>query len=162
MKLSVAITTHDEEKAIEKCLTSVYDWVDEIVVVDGESTDKTVDLIKKFDQKGKIRLYHEKNPPMFHINKQKAIEKCHGDWILQLDADEVVPGDLKNEILSVVNLKSEARLAVNHLPSGKQNQLSTLPVAYWIPRLNYFLSRPLKKGGQYPDYIIRLYKNGAA
>lgn len=141
MKLSLAIATYNEEKNIIRCLKSVYDWVDEIIVVDGSSTDKTVELIKKFDRQKKVKIFIEDNPPMFHINKQKAIERCVGDWILQLDADEEVSEELKLEIR---NLKLEIS---NY-------------VAFWLPRLNFFLGKPLKKGGQYPDYTLRLYRNG--
>lgn len=152
MKLSVAIATHNEEKNILRTLESVYDWAFEIVIVDGESKDKTVDAVKNFDKNRKIKIYHERHEAMFHKNKQKAIEHCSGDWILQLDADEVVSPELKNEIIHTV--KSQL--------SNVNGQMSGHFVAYWLPRLNYFLGQPLKKGGQYPDYTIRLYKNGVA
>lgn len=171
MKLSVAILTHNEEKNIVACLKSVYDWVDEIVVVDGESTDKTVDLIKKFDpsarftrsgqvwREGKIIIYLENNPPNFLINKQKSIERCTKDWILQLDADEVVTTELKDEILSVV---SNQQSVVSGKKTDDRQLITDNCVAYWIPRLTFFLGSPLKKGGQYPDYVLRLFKRGAA
>lgn len=141
MKISIAIITHNEEKNIVRCLSSVYNWVDEIIVVDGQSSDNTVKLIKEFDQKKIISIFYENNPPNFIINKQKAIDRCSGAWILELDADEILSKELKEEILTIV---------------GSSNP----PIAYRIPRLNYFLGSPLKKGGQYPDYTIRLYKNG--
>ena len=192
MTISVAIAVHNEEQNIIPCLESVYDWVDEIVIVDGTSTDNTIRVIKDFEKKmgadanfeaslgiprddqtssktkarshegglplelqnsassprqSKIKLIETSNPPMFHINKQKAIETCTKDWILQLDADEVVSTELKKDIQFVI-ARSEAT---------KQS-----PIAYWLPRLNYFLGKPLRKGGQYPDYTIRLYKNGVA
>lgn len=139
--LSVAIATFNEEKNILRCLKSVYDWVSEIIIVDGSSTDKTIELIKKFDHQKKIKIFIEENPPMFHINKQKAIERCTKPWILQLDADEEVSQELKKEILEKINSNY---------------------IAFWLPRLNFFLGRPLKKGGQYPDYTLRLYQNGVA
>lgn len=137
MKLSVAIATYNEEKNIERCLSSVASWVDEIVLVDGGSTDKTVELARKF----KARIIITTNPPLFHINKQKALDNCCGDWILQLDADEVVGSDLKEEIMTIMEM------------SNAQN-------GYYIPRRNYFLGDWLRKGGQYPDYVIRLFKRG--
>lgn len=143
MKLSVALAIHNEEKVIEKCLESIYELSHEIIVVDGKSTDQTVKLIKDFDKDKKIHIFHEENPAMFHINKQKAIEKCTGDWILQLDADEIVPSELAREIELVIK---------------DENAFE----AYEIPRLNFFLGRPLRKGGQYPDYTTRLYKKGKA
>ncbi|MBI3379816.1 glycosyltransferase family 2 protein [Candidatus Gottesmanbacteria bacterium] len=134
--ISVALATFNEEKNIIKCLESVKDWVDEIVIVDGSSTDKTVEIAKKF----KAKILVTDNPPIFHINKQKAIDLCRNDWILQLDADEVIKEELKKEILRVI---------INKQING-----------YWIPRKNYFLGRWLSKGGQYPDYTLRLYKKG--
>jgi glycosyltransferase involved in cell wall biosynthesis len=144
MTLSVALAVHNEEKNLPSCLDSFYDFADEIVIVDGESTDNTIKVIKKYDKKKKITILQTTNPLMFHINKQKALDKCTKDWILQMDADEHVSKELKNEILTI--LKEE-----NNIFDG-----------YWIPRLNYFLGSPLRKGGQYPDYTLRFYKNGVA
>lgn len=156
MLLSVAIIAHNEEKNIIRALQSVYQWVNEIVLIDAQSTDATVKLTTAFDQHKKIRIFHEDNPPNFILNKQKAIDRCRGTWILELDADEIVSKELKEEILIVINPKSEAR-------NAKQIQNSKLDViAYRIPRLNYFLGRPLKKGGQYPNYVIRLYQKACA
>lgn len=173
--LSVAITTHNEEKNILRCLKSVYDWVDEIVVVDGSSTDKTINLIKKFDSQKKVKIFIEKNPPMFHINKQKAIERCTKPWILQLDADEEVSENLKKEILSTIDNnnqfqqisinfnKFQSKTSRNKLRETDRNLSSKIQlIAFWLPRLNFFLGKPLKKGGQYPDYTLRLYRNGVA
>jgi glycosyltransferase involved in cell wall biosynthesis len=160
MSISIAIAAFNEEKNILRCLKSVYDWADELIIVDGSSKDKTVQLIKKFDQKKKIKIFIENNPPMFHINKQKAIERCTKDWILQLDADEVVSEELKKEILSIIKNPETNR---NMLGEIYRNSLfESQPVAYWLPRLNFFLGKPLKKGGQYPDYTLRLYRNGVA
>jgi glycosyltransferase involved in cell wall biosynthesis len=136
-KLSVALATFNEEKNLGSCLASVKDWVDEIVVVDGRSADKTVTVAKKYG----ARVIVTDNPPIFHINKQKAIDACQGKWILQLDADERVSPELKKEILQVIN---------------SQTKLN----GFWLPRRNFFLGRYLKKGGQYPDYTLRLYRRG--
>lgn len=136
--LSVALAVYNEESQLAACLSSV-SWADEIVVVDGGSTDRTVSIAKKYGAK----IIETTNPVIFHINKQKAIDACKGAWILQLDADEVVPPELKKEI--------ESRI---------RNQESREMNGFWIPRKNYFLGRFLTKGGQYPDYTLRLYKNG--
>ena len=85
-KLSVALATYNEEKNIARCLESVKDIADEIVIVDGSSQDKTVEIAKTYG----ATVHITSNPKIFHINKQKAIDMSKGDWILQLDADEVV------------------------------------------------------------------------
>lgn len=140
MKLSVAIATYNEEKNLDACLASVASWVDEIVVVDGGSTDKTVNIAKKYTE----HIIQASNPAIFHINKQIAMDACKGTWILQLDADEVITEALKKEILEIVEVNDP-----------KIN-------GYYIPRRNNFWGHFMKKGGQYPDYVIRLVKNGKA
>lgn len=136
--LSVVLAVFNEGKYLSDCLESVKDIANEIVVVDGGSTDATVQIAKS---SGAI-IVHTDNPQIFHINKQKAIDKATKEWILQLDADERVTEELREEIRHV--LKEDDK-TVN---------------GYWIPRKNYFLGRFLMKGGQYPDYTLRLYRKG--
>ena len=138
MKLSLCLATRNEEKNIHYALDSAIAWADEVVVVDGGSTDITLDILRSYGDK--VKIIQTDNPPMFHINKQKAIEAAQGEWILQLDADEEITPELKDEILKIVNENGEK-------------------FAYQIPRKNFFLGRALMKGGVYPDYTIRLYKN---
>ncbi|MBI5126951.1 glycosyltransferase family 2 protein [Candidatus Roizmanbacteria bacterium] len=142
MKLSLCIATFNEEKNIHYPLDSAYDLVDEVVIVDGGSTDKTVEIAKSYGKK--VKVISTDNPKMFHENKQKAIEAAKGEWILQLDADEELSPELKEEIRSLTGPVSDGK------------------IAYWLPRKNWFLTGFLMKGGQYPDYTIRLYKNGVA
>jgi len=144
LKLSVAIATFNEEENIGRCLESVKDLADEIVLVDGSSTDKTREIAQEYEAKVIVTT----NKPMFHINKNIAIENCQGEWILQLDADEVVPPELAQEIKKITNTQSPTP--------------STQRVAFWLKRKNYFLGKFLKKGGQYPDPVIRLFKKGKA
>ncbi len=136
-KLSVVLATYNEETNLGRCLDHVFGFADEIVVVDGSSSDDTVKIAKRY----KAKIVVTTNPPIFHINKQKAIDLATGDWILQLDADEVITPELKKEIMAII--KSD--------PSKN---------GFWIPRLNYFLGKFLKKGGVYPDYTMRLYRRG--
>ncbi len=137
MTISVAIATYNEEANIKRCLEAVHDWVKEIIIVDGHSSDKTLSIAKEFS---KVKTISTTNKAIFHINKQMAINAAKGDWILQLDADEVVTPSLATEIQ-------------NTLPQTKFN-------GFWIKRKNYFLGRFLTKGGVYPDPTIRLYRNG--
>jgi glycosyltransferase involved in cell wall biosynthesis len=142
-KLSVVLATYNEEKNIQPCLDSVRDFANEIIVVDGSSSDKTVPIARKLGAK----VYVVPNQTMFHKNKQLALDKAQYNWILQLDADERVTEKLKKEILLTIRQPADKQPTVN---------------AYYIPRKNYFLGRFLTKGGQYPDYVIRLVRKGKA
>jgi len=84
--LSVVLATFNEEVNIKDCLSSVGDISDEVIVVDGRSTDKTVEIAKEMG----ARVISVANKPLFHANKQMAIEEAKGEWILQMDADERV------------------------------------------------------------------------
>lgn len=136
MSVSVVLATYNEEKNLPDCLASVKDLASEIVIVDGTSQDNTVAIAKKYGAKVLVTT----NPQVFHINKQKAIDMATKDWVLQLDADERVTPELAEEIRTVM----------------QENKKD----GYWVPRKNWFLGRFLMKGGQYPDYTLRLYKNG--
>jgi len=137
MKLSLCLITFNEEKNIHYPLDSAYDLADEVVLVDGGSTDKTVEIAKSYGDK--VRIMKIDNPKNFLINKQRAIEEAKGEWILQLDADEELSEELKKEI------------------SNFKFQISNYS-GFNIPRKNWFLNRFLMKGGVYPDYVLRLYK----
>lgn len=137
-KLSVVLAVYNEEDNLGDCLKSIENLADEVVIVDGGSTDKTIDIAKHF----KANIIQTSNPAIFHINKNKAIDGATAEWILQLDADERVSKELGKEIKDILQQDI-------HEING-----------YWVPRSNLFLGRFLKKGGQYPDYTLRLYKNG--
>jgi len=134
-KLSVVLATFNEQDNLKHCLNSVRNLADEIIVVDGSSTDKTRQIAETFTHK----VFKVSNPPIFHINKQRAVNKAKSEWVLQLDADERLTLNLRKEIKEVITN-----------PNSK--------AGYYIPRKNFFLSRFLTKGGQYPDYVIRLFQ----
>lgn len=136
MKISVVLAVLNEEENLGKCLESVKDLADEVVIVDGGSVDNTLKIAKEF----KARIIETTNPIIFHINKNKAIDAAEGEWVLQLDADEVVTEELSKEIKTTISI----------------NRFN----GYWIPRKNLFLGTFLTKGGQYPDYTLRLYRKG--
>lgn len=173
--ISLALATHNEADNIVDCIRSCKGLVDEIVVVDGSSTDATVELAKKEG----ARVIVTDNPSMFHINKQKAIDACTGEWVLQLDADERVTPKLAQEIRNVLamsNLQIDKyqnelkekklferhQLLVESQKSEVENKNSTHYNAFFIPRLNYFLGGYLRSGGVYPDGVIRLIRKGKA
>lgn len=174
MRISVVLATFNEEKNIGQCLDSVKGLADEVVVVDGSSTDRTREIAEQHD----ARVIKTTNPPIFHINKQKALEEANGDWILQLDADERVTLELAEEI-KMVTMMSDVQIAkyqkmlpnrhlfLRHqaLLDKRDGQIGTNSGPYagfFVPRLNYFLGKYLRYGGVYPDGVIRLVRQGKA
>ncbi|MBP9781993.1 glycosyltransferase family 2 protein [Candidatus Woesebacteria bacterium] len=141
-KLSVVLAIYNEAANLARCLESVADIADEIIVVDGNSTDDSVKIAQSFQAK----IFSTTNKANFHINKQKAIDAGQGQLILQLDADEVVSDQLV-EFISKIKQQP-----------AKYQTFS----AWWLIRRNYFLGEWLKKGGQYPDPVIRLFWRGKA
>lgn len=175
MKLSVVLATRNEEENIGKCLAAVVNLADEIIVLDEHSTDKTREIAKRYGATVVEVDHHE----IFHVTKQKAIDLAKGEWILQLDADEVVTRKLSQEIKEVISMSDEKLL----LRTGKDKRLISLfnrhqkaledrdgaigtdtdqVVAFFIPRVNMFLGKPLIHGGVFPDGVIRLIKKGKA
>lgn len=146
--ISVVLATHNEEVNLANCLDSVVDFADEIIVADGESTDNTVQIAQKFNAK----VISTTNKSNFHINKQLAMDAAKGELVLQLDADEVVDKELKDFIIQEHNSR-----VVN-----QTKPLDSQPVAWWIKRKNFFMGAFFKKGGQYPDPVIRFYVKGFA
>jgi len=138
-KLSVVISAYNEEKNIEECLNSVK-WADEIILIDNTSTDRTVEIAKKFTDK--ILIYP--NNLMLNINKNYGFSKATSEWILSLDADERVADELKQEILKNIH-NSEFRI---------QNSIN----AFWIPRKNIIFGKWIKHSIWWPDYQLRLFK----
>lgn len=136
-KLTVVISTYNSENKIDECLKSV-SFADEIIVVDGTSTDKTIDIAKKYTSK----IFVRSNNPMLNINKNFGFTKATSEWILCLDSDERVTPELKEEIKKTLN---EDNKEVN---------------GYWIPRKNIIFGKWIEHTGWYPDYQLRLIRNG--
>jgi len=132
--LSVVISAFNEEATLERCLRSV-PFADEIIIVDNESQDRTVDVAKKFTKK----IYSQKNILMLNTNKNYGFEKATGDWILNLDADEKIPEDLASEIQTVIQSKP------------KEN-------GFWIKRKNIIFGKWITHGLWWPDKQIRLFR----
>ena len=95
-KLSVCIICKNEDEVIEDCLKSV-SWADEIIVVDSGSTDKTLEIAKKFTDKVFFNKW-----PGFGRQRQKAEQLASNEWIFAIDCDEVVSTELKNEIQNLL------------------------------------------------------------
>ncbi len=135
--LSVAIITLNEEANISRTLRAVMGVADEVVLVDSGSTDKTLAIAREFGH-----IVHVYSEPWkgFARQKNSAIEKCTGEWVLSLDADEELTPKLAAEIFSAVRADAAD--------------------GYWIKRLNHFLGRAMRRGGQYPDPKLRLFRRG--
>jgi glycosyltransferase involved in cell wall biosynthesis len=166
--LSVVLATKNEEKNLSDCLKSVKEIASEIIIFDEESTDKTREIAKKLGAK----VFLSKHEPIFHITKNKAINKAKSDWILQLDADERLTSELKLEITKLLNGDyfgynswiSPLKLKINKIIPlfRKPQKIDKAASAYFLKRKNFFLTRYLKHTGQYPDPVIRLFQRGKA
>jgi (heptosyl)LPS beta-1,4-glucosyltransferase len=133
--LSVVVVTLNEEDRIRACLESVA-WADEVIVVDAESHDKTAAIARELTDHVFVRPW-----PGFAAQKNFGIDQAHGEWILSLDADEVVSPALREEI--------QAELAAAGRHQG-----------YSVPRRNVFWDRWVRHGGLYPDWQLRLFRRG--
>ncbi len=141
ISLSVVISAFNEEAKIEDCLKSVK-WAREIIFIDNSSTDKTVEIAKKYTSK----IFVVKNNLMLNVNKNFGFTKATQDWILSLDADEQVTPELEEEIEEKIrNSKFEIRNSVD---------------GYYIPRKNIIFGKWIEHAGWYPDWQLRLFKRG--
>ena len=97
VSLSVVVITKNEQDNIDQCLGSVHNWADEIVIVDDESSDRTVELAQKYTEK----IFHRR---MDNEGKHRnwAYAQAQNEWVLSLDADEYVTEELKEEIADVL------------------------------------------------------------
>lgn len=135
LPISLVVITKNEEQKISRCLDSV-DFVSEKLIIDSGSTDRTVELAEAHGAKV-IQQSWLGFGPQKHFASEKA--KC--DWILNLDADEVLSNESKSEIISLF------------IEAGRLND----EVVYLLPRKTFFLGRWIRFGGWYPDYQGRLY-----
>lgn len=141
LPISVIILTYNEELNLEKCLKSIIDWVDEIIVVDSKSTDKTLEIAKKY----KARIFeHKFENQAKQFNWALDNLDIKNDWILRLDADEEILPELWREISEI-------------LP-----RVSNEITGFRIKRRVYFMGRWIKHGGYYPTWILRLFRKNKA
>jgi glycosyltransferase involved in cell wall biosynthesis len=131
-KLTVTVITRNEAANIAAALESVR-WADEIVVVDSESTDLTVDIARRFTDKVVVRPW-----PGYVAQKNFAAEQASHDWILSLDADERVSEALAGEIRTLLAGTPRA-------------------MGYRIPRVTFHCGRWIRSTDWYPDFQLRLY-----
>ncbi len=137
--VACVVITKNEEANIQNCLRSAQ-WANELIVVDAESRDRTVDLARECGAKVFVRPW-----PGFGLQKNFGMAQASSDWILILDADERVTEELRGEV----------RACLERWNSGA-------PGAYRIPRRNFFYGARVRGGGVYPDYQVRLFRRGIA
>lgn len=183
MILSVIIITHNEEANIGRTLASVQpliaDGKGEIIIVDSGSTDRTVEIAKSFGAKVFIEEWKG-----YAAQKNSAIDKATGEWILTLDADEEVEQPLAMEIAvrfqstrpnqaGLLERVKQSRYLITRQrirefkKLTKENGLTEGGVfaavtGFWISRKNEFLGHWIKHGGFWPDPKLRLFKSGLA
>ncbi len=130
-RLSIVLITYNSQKYLDRVLSSCL-FADEIVIVDSNSSDQTIQIAQKY----KAKIYQE-DWMGFGRQKQRAVDLAKNRWVFVLDSDEVISDKLQKELL-------------NLLEKPKYS-------AYFVPRLNCFFGKPVKRCGLYPDYTIRLF-----
>jgi glycosyltransferase involved in cell wall biosynthesis len=134
MKISAVIIAGNEEAKIADAVRSVA-WADEVLVVDSESTDRTREIAEGLGAHVIVNAW-----PGFSAQKQFGVDNASNDWVFSLDADERVSSALRESIERIRATRS-----------------ASLPAAYRIPRLTYYLGQPVRHGGWYPDRQTRLF-----
>ena len=137
--VACVVITKNEEANIQNCLESAQ-WANELIVVDAESRDRTVELAHASGAKVSVRPW-----PGFGLQKNFGMAQASAEWILILDADERVTEELRGEIIACVS-----------------KWTPVAPVAYRVPRKNFFYGAWVRGGGVYPDYQVRLFRRGLA
>jgi len=181
--LSVVLITHNEEFNLGRTLESVKPLVrngqGEIIVVDSGSTDRTVDIAKSFGAKVFVEPWKG-----YSAQKNSAIEKSAGDWILSLDADEELDTDASRVIFSLTSeIDGASDSELGSLVTGSSgDSLDTVEMVMafeeatesgkttlrdaaqasgiWIARKNEFLGQWIEHGGFWPDPKLRLFRRG--
>lgn len=135
--ISAVLVVRNEENNLPRCLASV-SWVNEIVVVDMESTDGTVAVAKKFTDK----IFSHPQVGFADPARNFAIEKASYPWILMIDADEEVPSSLAKKLKELAEV-----------PGGFD--------FFRVPRKNIIFGKWLRHSRWWPDHIIRFFKKGS-
>lgn len=137
--LSVILITRNEEANLADCLASLEGIAQQIVVVDTQSTDQTLEIAKNHG----ALLSQPPDWPGFGPQKNRALELATEEWVLSLDADERLTPALRSEILTAI-----------HHPAHVN--------CFAIPRLSWYCGRFIRHSGWSPDYVDRLFKRGTA
>lgn len=131
-KISVCILTKNNERTLRRCLAPLLDF-DEVLILDTGSEDDTLSILA---ENSKIRVLHQAGIDNFGKSRNRLAEEARNDWILMVDADEVLSEPLVREI--------------RDLPDDPHR-------VYGILRVNHYRGRPVRACGWYPEYCNRLY-----
>jgi glycosyltransferase involved in cell wall biosynthesis len=159
LPVSVIILTYNEEIHLERLLKNIADWADEIFVVDSFSTDKTLEIAKKYGCKV---FQHPFENQAQQFNWALDNLDIKNEWILRLDADEYLTEELKNEIAETL-----VNMGISDVPNVDINvrtsDVQKLEInGYYIKRRVYFMGRWIRHGGYYPTWFLRLFRKGKA
>jgi glycosyltransferase involved in cell wall biosynthesis len=132
-KISAALIARNESANISEAIKSL-SFADQIVVADTGSTDDTVEIAQRLGAE-----VHSVEFEGFGKTKNRALDFCRGDWVLFIDADERVTTELADKVLNT---------------AGNESATS----GFLINRLTYFLGKPVRHSGWYPDYVLRFFK----
>lgn len=135
-RISAVINTRNEESNIRYCLETLK-WCDEIIVVDMESEDRTVEIAREYTDK----VFSHEIVLAFDIARKYAVEKATGEWILMIDADEMVPKALSNLLVEIV-------------ATDKTDVV-------FIPFKTYIMGEWIQHTMWWPEYHPRFFKRGA-
>jgi glycosyltransferase involved in cell wall biosynthesis len=130
-KISAIVIAGNEEDNIADCLESIR-WADEIIVVNSESKDRTVEIARQYTDKVFVRRWEG-----YASQKKFSLQQANNEWVLSIDADERVSPELRDEILNLDFSKADG---------------------FYIPRRNYFLGKVMRSCGWSPDYQLRLFR----
>ena len=136
--LSAILITRNEEANLEDCLASLDGLATQIVVVDTQSTDRTLVIAQRYG----ALISSPPDWPGFGPQKNRALDLASEDWVLSLDADERLTPELRAEIKGVLDKPQTD--------------------CYAIPRLSWYCGRFMRHSGWTPDYVDRLFKLGSA
>jgi len=137
--LSAIVITRNEAHNLHDCLQSMHGLVDEIIVVDSQSTDNTVAIAQQHGAK----VSQPADWPGFGPQKNRALELATCDWVFSIDADERMTPELATEIKQLL-------------------QLGDVNTAYKVPRLSFYCGKFIHHAGWQPDYVLRLFRRGTA
>ncbi|EOX4846136.1 glycosyltransferase family 2 protein [Vibrio alginolyticus] len=133
--LAVALIVKNEERHLKACLDTVRDWVDEIVILDSGSTDNTESIARQYTDK----FYSNLDWQGFGKQRQLAQTYIESDFVLWLDADERVTGELRQDILNAISQHKDKNI-------------------YQVNRLTTAFAKEIRHSGWSPDWVVRLYK----